>query len=768
VPTETRTFTRSEVIGTIRRYWGFDRLRPIQEDAIRAALRGRDSLVVMPTGGGKSLCYQAPPLLLNRLAVVVSPLISLMKDQVDGLRLAGYPAAALYTGVSPNETRQVEQQLSLGELRLLFLAPERLLTTSMLTRLAKLDVSAFAIDEAHCISQWGHDFRPEYRRLAELREIFPGAAFNAFTATATERVREDIVDQLHLRDPAVLVGRFDRPNLTYRVVPRVSLDQQVAEAVQRHTQGEHAGATIVYCLSRKDTEALANMLRARGIEAAAYHAGLEADERARVQDDFSNERLNVVVATVAFGMGIDRSNVRCVVHACMPKSIEHYQQETGRAGRDGLASECVLIYSPGDAVRWEKLMTMSAAETEGSEAALRVQFELLRQMQRLAEGGTCRHKALSEYFGQEYEPPERAGASSPRSESPPAPDRGEHVPAHPTGCGACDVCLEEMGEVADSTTIVQKILSCVFRCGQNFGAAHITDVLRGSRSEKIIQWKHDLLSTHGLLRSIPKPTLMGYIGQLIDQGLLERRGEFNVLVLTEKSMGAMKGEVPVRLLEAKSTAVAAASRDRDSTGPLSDEDLRLFEALRKLRLDIARERGVPPYVVFHDTVLKDLARLRPTTIESMRRLPGVGDRKLADLGPRMCEFVRAYCERNKLAIDRGQSPRSPSKPRGQSRPRAEYFRDFADGKTPEEIAQRFGISTSTAYNHLAAFIVDTRPEDVSRWIDGAALREITEFASTPGEPSLKVIFEHFHKKFTYDQIQVATAFLRSRESTRGV
>ncbi len=744
MPTEARSFSRSDVLGAIRQYWGFDTLRPIQEDAIRAALRGRDSLIVMPTGGGKSLCYQAPPLLLNRLTVVVSPLISLMKDQVDGLRLAGYPAAALYTGVSPSEAREVDQRLASGELKLLFLAPERLLTTNMLVRLAKLDIAAFAIDEAHCISQWGHDFRPEYRRLAELREVFPAAAFNAFTATATERVRLDIVEQLHLRDPAVLVGRFDRPNLTYRVIPRVSLDQQVAEAVQRHTQGEHAGATIVYCLSRKDTEALANMLTARGIRAAAYHAGLDPDDRANVQDDFSNERLNVVVATVAFGMGIDRSNVRCVVHACMPKSIEHYQQETGRAGRDGLPSECVMVYSSSDAMRWKKLMSMSAAETEGSEDALRTQYSLLAHMQQFAESGSCRHRLLSEYFGQEYEPPARDGVAR-------------------ADCGACDVCLGDMREVPDSLTIAQKILSCIFRCGQNFGAAHIVDVLRGSRSEKIVQWKHDQLSTHGLLRSIPRPTLMGYVSQLVDKGLIDRStGEYPVLVLNEKSMQTMKGDLPVSLLEPKSAALATAA-ETEAGHPLSEEELRLFDALRQLRAAIAKERSVPPYVVFHDTVLKDLARIRPTSAESMRRVPGVGERKLADLGPRFCEFIRGHCERNGLAADRLPSQHKPSKPKGQARPRAEYFRDFAAGRTPEDIAERFGVGASTAYNHLAAYIVETRPNAVLHWIDAQALRDICDFARTLDEPALKPIFEHFNKRFTYDQIQVAVAYLKSRE-----
>lgn len=761
----SKTFTRSEVLGTIQRYWGFDSLRPIQEEAIRAGLKGRDSLVVMPTGGGKSLCYQAPPLLLNRLAVVVSPLISLMKDQVDGLRLAGYPAAALYSGVSAEESRQAEQDLASGSLRLLFLAPERLLTASMLTRLARLEVSAFAIDEAHCISQWGHDFRPEYRRLAELRDIFPGAAFHAFTATATERVRDDIVMQLRLRDPAVLVGRFDRPNLTYRIVPRIGLDRQVAEAVQRHTRGEHAGATIVYCLSRKDTEAMANMLRARGIDAAAYHAGMDADERARVQDDFSNERLNVVVATVAFGMGIDRSNVRCVVHACMPKSVESYQQETGRAGRDGLPAECVLIYSSGDAVRWERLLTVSASETEGSEDALRMQLGLMRQMQRFAESGVCRHKALSEYFGQAYEPPERPGVSLPDSSATGGGSLSGDALDHSRGCGACDVCLGDLSEVPDSQTIAQKILSCIFRCGQSFGAGHIADVLRGSRSEKIIQWKHDLLSTHGLLKSIPKPTLMGYIAQLAERGVIERQGEFNVLVLNEKSMRVMKGEEPVSLLQPK--AFASPSPDSDDADAMSADELRLFEALRGLRKAIAAERSVPPYVIFHDTVLKELARVRPTTVDSMRRVKGVGERKLEDLGPRMSEFIREFCLGHAMAADVAAGPPKPEKRKAgeATGKRSEYFRRFHAGQPLAMVASEMGCRQETAAQYLAEFIVEMRPASIRQWVDAKAYAMIAEHARTLDEPRFKLIYDHFAGEFSYDQIRLVMAHQRSQTAT---
>ena len=557
----SNVFTRRQVLDAVRSFWGFDALRPIQEQAIRAALQGRDSLVVMPTGGGKSLCFQVPPLLTGRLGVVVSPLISLMKDQVDGLVLAGYPAATLHSGTDAAEVRRVETALANGELRLLYLAPERLLMSGMLDRLSSFEIGSFAIDEAHCISQWGHDFRPEYRRLAELRGHFPGAAFHAFTATATQRVREDIVAQLKLKAPEVLVGIFDRPNLTYRVLPRVRADEQIAEAVERHASGEHAGATIVYCISRKDTENLAAALEAKGIRAEAYHAGLEPGPRRRVQEDFAAEKLNVVDATVAFGMGIDR--------------------------RDGLPAECLLLYSGADQMRWLDLIRRSAEESGAPEETVRTQHTLLDQMHRLCAGAACRHKALSEYFGQAYTPP------------------GEGK-----GCGACDVCLGDLTPVPDSTAIAQKIASCVFRVGQSFGAAHIADVLRGANTQRIQDRRHDQLSTFGLLRGTPKPLILGYINQLVDQGVLARTAdEFPVVVLTNLAAELLRGKREAVLLQPKRDLTAAPERSRAAEHPLTAQEAMVFDALRGLRIGLARERGLPPYILFHDTVLRELARL---------------------------------------------------------------------------------------------------------------------------------------------------------------
>ncbi|HYT58313.1 MAG TPA: RecQ family ATP-dependent DNA helicase, partial [Verrucomicrobiae bacterium] len=431
-PTDRAT---ADILATVRHYWGFSELRPLQEQAIRAGLELRDSLVVMPTGGGKSLCYQVPAELAQRTDIVVSPLISLMKDQVDGLRECGYSAAALYSGMSPEALRQTEEQIAAGRCRLVFVAPERLLTPRFLQFVERLNVRAFAVDEAHCISHWGHDFRPEYRQLAELKNRFPQTSLHAYTATATERVRADIATQLRLKTPVVLVGTFDRPNLVYRVVPRVDARAQALEVLRRH-QGK---AAIVYCISRNDTESMAAFLQANQLRAAFYHAGMEADERRRTQDAFAAEEIDVVAATVAFGMGIDRSDVRCVIHAAMPKSIEHYQQETGRAGRDGLEAECVLLYSGADVLRWESLIEKSAVDAKEPAGVIAASRELLDHMRRLCTGVYCRHRKLSEYFGQEYVRP---------------------------NCEACDVCLNEVEGLADATVTAQKILSCIARAGE--------------------------------------------------------------------------------------------------------------------------------------------------------------------------------------------------------------------------------------------------------------------------------------------------------------
>lgn len=597
-----------ETLGEVRRIWGFDTLRPLQAEAIQAGLDARDSLLVMPTGGGKSLCYQVPPLVAarrgdTRLDVCVSPLIALMKDQVDGLRASGYPAAALHSGMAADERDAVRRAVRAGEVRLLFVSPERLLAPGFDAWLGSVGVRAVAVDEAHCISQWGHDFRPEYRQLAGIRTLLPGISIHACTATATPRVQQDIVEQLGLRNPLVLVGSFDRPNLIYRIEPRVDGRRQLLEVLQRHRDE----AVIVYAISRRDTETLAEYLQRERFKAACYHAGLGADERHRVQEAFAAEELDVVVATVAFGMGIDRSNVRCVVHMATPKSVEHYQQETGRAGRDGLESECVLFYSYADVVKWRTIMDAASGNSGDEDSPATAEaLQQLEAMTRFAGAAVCRHRWLVEHFGQEY-------------------------PAK--NCGACDVCLGEVRTVPDSTTVARKILSAVARTGQRYGAGYLADVLRGADTEDVRRRGHAALPTYGLLRSEDRSALTNYIFQLAELGLLERtEGEQPVFVLTRAGREALTGQTPVPLRQPpRGRGRRHATVDSGVVG-LHQVDPALFEALRGVRKQLAAARGIPPYLVFSDATLREMAAVRPQTLQAMRAIKGVGDRKLAEFG----------------------------------------------------------------------------------------------------------------------------------------
>jgi len=622
---ESKSWATADILATVRRYWGYTELLPLQEEAIHAELEHRDSLVVMPTGGGKSLCYQVSAELAQRTDIVVSPLISLMKDQVDGLRECGFPAAALHGGMPAHALRETEEQFAAGRYRLLFVAPERLLQPRLLQLMERVNINAFAIDEAHCISHWGHDFRPEYRRLAELKSRFARASVHAYTATATERVRADIAEQLRLHNPAVLVGIFDRPNLVYRIIPRIDAQAQVLKVLRRHP----GRAAIVYCISRNDTEAMASFLQTKRLRAAFYHAGMEADERRRTQDEFAAESIDVVVATVAFGMGIDRSDVRCVIHAAMPKSIEHYQQETGRAGRDGLAAECVLLYSAADALRWESLIEKSALDAEEPAEVIAASRELLDHMRRLCTGVYCRHRRLSEYFGQQYFKPD---------------------------CEACDVCLNEVEGLADATVAAQKILSCVARAGERFGAAHIVDVLLGANTERVKRWGHEKLTTYGLMKGTNRKTLANMLYQLLDSGLLERTSdERPVLKLNEASWEVLRGKRAVRLLQPK----VKVEKTRFDTDSWAGVDSGLFESLRNLRRDIAYERGVPAYVLFSDATLRDMARLRPRSPAALLSVRGVGERKLSDFGQRFLERIAIYCRENELPRDINVTANTP-------------------------------------------------------------------------------------------------------------
>ena len=595
----------------LRTYWGFDDFRPLQAEAMQAVVEGRDSLVVLPTGGGKSLCFQAPALVMPGLAVVVSPLIALMKDQVDALVDSGVPAACVNSTLTFDEKRAIAEEIRARRLKILYLSPERLLTGRTLGFLQHVPVSFIAVDEAHCISEWGHDFRPEYRGLRLLKEKFPSAAVHAYTATATPQVRDDIVRELGLQEPAILVGSFDRPNLVYRVRRRAGLLQQIREVIERHPND----SGLVYSIRRADVEEIAAQLRGLGYEALPYHAGMSDLDRRRNQEAFANDRAKIIVATVAFGMGIDKSDVRSVIHAAAPKSLESYQQESGRAGRDGLEAECWLFYSAADFSSWRKL------QGDLPPQAFDIAMKLLAGMQDYCAGATCRHRAIIEYFGQRFEA---------------------------ENCGACDVCLGEIELVDDPLTISQKILSCVARVGENFGGEYVAQVLVGSREERILDRRHHELSTWAILSEHDKKSVRGWIDQLLSQGFLEKFGEYNVLKITSAGRRVLRGEATPRLLK---PALRTRSQSRAAHESWDGVDRGLFDALRAWRRAKAEERSVPPFVVFSDATLRDLSRVRPSTVDQLPAIRGIGAKKLAEYGDELIREINDYCQRFGVATD---------------------------------------------------------------------------------------------------------------------
>jgi ATP-dependent DNA helicase RecQ len=708
---------------------------------MRAVLEGRDSLMVLPTGGGKSLCYQAPPVYRGDTTVVVSPLISLMKDQVDGLQACGVAAIQLDSSQTASERFAYEMDVRQGAVRLLFVSPERLVQTDLYRLLQQIGVRTFAIDEAHCISHWGHDFRPEYRQLSRLREFFPGASVHAYTATATERVRRDIIQQLALKNPEVLVGNFDRPNLAYRVQPRRDLTKQVLEVIDRH-KGE---AGIIYCIRRADVDELTAELQQHGLKAMAYHAGLAAEQRRAAQDAFAQEKCDLIVATVAFGMGIDRSNIRFVLHTAVPKSVEHYQQETGRAGRDGLEAECALLYSGADFLLWKSIIEKSAAEAGADRAFVANAIKHAEDMDRYCNGAVCRHRALVQYFGQTYEP---------------------------TNCGACDLCLGDAEEVPDAVIVAQKILSCVARVKESFGVMHVVSVLRGENTEKARKFSHDKLSTYGLLSDCSKPDVRDWVYQLIGQGVLWQEEKlsavgdrFAILRLNPASWEVMKGQRRVRLVQpVRRKKGERPEKSKADTVSWEGVDSELFEALRGLRRRLAEERKVPPYVIFHDGVLRQLARVRPSSLARMRLLSGVGDAKLRDFGQRFLDEVDGHSRARGLSRDNAAAaPAGPAverKPSARPNPvRDQAFALFRQEAVIEDVMHQTGRARATVLDYLCDYIRETRPRSLAPWLSDALYQRVAAAARQVGMGQLKPIFLALGEKVSYDDIRLVVAHL---------
>lgn len=596
----------------LKRTFGYSSFRPLQREICEASLAGRDVFALLPTGGGKSLCFQIPALTRGGLTVVVSPLIALMKDQVDQLQASGVAATFLNSTLDADEARSRLRGLHRNEYRLLYVAPERLMLDGWSENLKKWNVTCLAIDEAHCVSEWGHDFRPEYRQISKLRAALPEVPAMALTATATARVRRDIITHLKLREPEVFVASFNRPNLTYRVVPK---DQPLKQIIDFVRKREHESG-IIYCASRAATERVADGLAGRGFAAKPYHAGLDAAERARNQEAFLRDDTRIICATIAFGMGINKPNVRWVIHHDLPKNIEGYYQETGRAGRDGLPGDCLLLFSAGDIAKQTHFLDEMTNEQEREVARAQ-----LRQIVHYAENSSCRRAELLAYFG-------------------------ERFPLD--NCGACDNCAEPR-ETYDGTIVAQKFLSCIYRIAQNsrfgVGMNHVIEVLTGADTDKIRRWAHDRLTTYGIGRELSRPAWSAVGRELMRLGYVGvAEGEFATLELTEEGMNVLRSRQPITLTKPMDLPKAKRATTRRE-GEIACDEI-LFARLRALRKELADERRVPAYVVFGDATLRAMARHYPESVEQMEGIPGVGEKKRAEFGEVFAAEVADYLKTN--------------------------------------------------------------------------------------------------------------------------
>ncbi len=667
-----------DLMPLLKQYFGFTSFRPLQEEIIRDALGGQDVFALLPTGGGKSLCFQLPAMVRDGLTVVVSPLIALMKDQVDAMQASGVPATFLNSSLAAGESRQRFRGLYQGDYRMLYLAPERLMLDGTLDALKQWKVNLLAIDEAHCISEWGHDFRPEYRQLSKLRELFPPVPLMALTATATERVRGDIVQQLHLREPRCYVASFNRPNLTYRVIPKSRAYEQLLDFL--HARPRDGG--IVYCQARKSAERLAARLNADGVKAASYHAGMGNKDRSNSQDLFLRDEVRVVCATIAFGMGINKPNVRFVVHYDLPKNLEGYYQETGRAGRDGLPSECLLLFSAGDVVKQKQFI-----EEKPNPKERQIAYEQLEQMVHYAESSECRRVTMLHYFGEEHTE---------------------------ENCGGCDNCLSPR-ETYDGTLAAQKLLSCIYRIrersGFGVGLNHVIEVLTGADTEKIRKFHHAELSTYGIGKEHSRPEWAVIGRELMRLGYVRQLPEkFNVLELTAEGLQVLRQRTPIQLTRPMKLPEPKIGR----AGEIACDEV-LFERLRTLRKQLADERGVPPYIIFSDVSLRQMARYYPANEREFRRISGVGERKLQEFGAQfeaeIAGHLRTYPRQ--MFADDSFAAAAPARS-SLNDTTFETLRRFRAGESIEEIASHRMLVTSTVCGHLATAIQAGEAVDLGR------------------------------------------------------
>jgi ATP-dependent DNA helicase RecQ len=709
-----------ELLGTLKKHFGYDQFRPLQREIITDSLAGRDVFVLMPTGGGKSLCFQLPALIRNGLTIVVSPLISLMKDQVDSLQTSGIAATYLNSTLDQKEAIARWRGLHRGEYRMLYVAPERLMLDTFLERALNWNIAQFAIDEAHCISEWGHDFRPEYRELKKLRTHFPEVPMMALTATATERVRTDIVKQLKLLEPRCYVASFNRPNLIYRVVPKTTPYEQLLEFIRSRSND----SGIVYCASRKSTESVARHLSEDGVSANPYHGGLTSSERTKNQEAFLRDDVRIVTATIAFGMGINKPNVRFVVHYDLPKNLESYYQETGRAGRDGLPSDCMLLFSANDVAKQLHFIE------EKSESEARIARAQLQQMVHYAETRACRRVTLLEYFGEKWEKP---------------------------SCQGCDNCLTPR-ETFDGTIPAQKLLSCVHRIhvksGFGFGLNHVVDVLRGADTEAIRQRGHNELSTYGIGRELKREAWQAIGRELLRLGFLEcAPGKFATLSLTAAGRDSLRHRTSITLT--KQVEVVSQSRDQKARAGAIECDEVLFEGLRSLRRKVADERNVPAYVIFSDVSLRHMAKNYPTTATEFRRVPGVGEQKLKDFADAFLDEIKIYLAANPRRTFSSESVRRrPSHLSRLNDSQRETLRLFRSGQSVNGISRTRGLVRSTIYDHLEAAITSGESLEPDRFFTALQRQEIAAAFRKAPDNKLADVRALLDGKYDYGELRI--------------
>ena len=710
-----------QVLDLLKSRFGYDSFLPLQEEIVRHVLGGEHCLVLMPTGGGKSLCYQLPALCLEGLTLVVSPLIALMKDQVDALRANGIPAAFVNSSMTAAEIGRIHTAALTGRIKILYIAPERLTVPGFVSFLDSASVSLIAIDEAHCISEWGHDFRPDYRNLKALRARFPDVPCMALTATATERVREDIVSQLDISNGRTFLSSFNRSNLTYSVLPKTDQFDTLLRVLRKH-KGE---STIIYCFSRKGTEELVADLREEGLSALPYHAGLDPATRRTNQERFIRDETPIIVATIAFGMGIDKPDVRLIVHYDMPKSVEGYYQETGRGGRDGLPSDCVLFYSPGDRSRQEYWI----GQMEDAEEKRRARRKL-DGMVEYSELTGCRRSHLLGYFGEKLDE---------------------------LNCGGCDFCMADVEEF-DATVIAQKILSAVIRTGERYGSAHVADVLRGSRARKVIDAGHDKLSVYGIVRDFSKDEIKAISRQLMEVGLLGKgEGEYPTLSVPQAGREFLRNRATLQLTRKKEQPSGRRAFDKSRL----DYDQGLFDLLRDVRRRLAEERGVPPYHVFGDVSLVQMAYFLPQSRESFSRITGVGAAKLEEFGEIFVKHIREYAEEHGLEEKEQASTRRKS--RSVRRPGSTYAKTlelFRQGLPIDDIATRRELSPGTIIGHLERLASHGEEISVSHLLEPERFDLMRKELERTETLSLSVIRDALGDGYSYDEIRLARIALQ--------